>query len=151
MKKNTFIFRKAESKDLQAIGAIHRKHFGAIGETVQSAKQLFQPTNQNVSLYVATTAKGELVGYGQVIHGKRTYLSWGGIAPKFYGQGVGAFMLEKALRDIRAKGGKEVNLDTRNRFKHALAVYLRFDFDIIGTWIQSDGELMVRLRKKLHP
>lgn len=149
MKKSKFIFRPVENKDLPAISAIHFQHFKKIGETKSSGRGLFQPNNPNISLYVATTTKGQVVGYGQVIHGRRTYLSWGGISSKHYGQNIGAFMLGKALRDIRAKGGREVNLDTRNRFKHAIAIYLKFDFDIIGTWVQSDGELMVKLRKKL--
>ena len=91
----------------------------------------------------------KLVGYSFFCRqGKSLYWNWLAVLPEFEGAGVAEAMLNEVESWANREGLGTIILDSRNRFKKALVFYLKNGFDVIGTFLHSDGEVMIRLSKK---
>ena len=69
--------------------------------------------------------------------------------PEAEGTGAAQIMLHEVEQWANREGLNTIVLDSRNRFKRAIIFYLKNGFNIIGSFLHSDGELMIRLSKKI--
>ena len=136
--------RIAQASDLDDILDLHESSFREIGVRKESSRENFE---LNLSTTAVATEGSRVIGYLQwSITGKYTYMTWMAVAPQEQGKGAGKQLLSFAFSDLKKQGCSEVMLDSRNRFRSALGLYLKSGFDIVGTFLQEDGELMIRFR-----
>lgn len=137
--------RLATNQDLPAILNLHLNGFAEIGAEPASSERYFLSV-------LATTAIVEcdkkLVGYINWEQGAGYgYLCWMVVDPTHRGRGLGERLLDFAIDSCRESGCVGIGLDSRNRYKPAMTLYLKYGFDIIGTFLQTDDEIMIRFRK----
>ncbi len=142
--------RNACAKDLSGILRVHVEQFKAIGETARKARPAFDTAMKSKCLFVAEGDDGKTVGYASVaLRGKSAYLCWIAVNQRSQGNGLGAALLDHVRQWAIKNRVKHIELDSRNRFKKALMMYLRANYDIVGLWRHTDGELMLQLRLTL--
>lgn len=105
---------------------------------------------RSTSLAFVAMRGGKVVGFALASSpANDIYLSWFAVASSERGEGIGAGILDLLEKTAKKKKVRTITLDTRNRFKRANVLYVKRGYDIIGTWAQTDGETMIRFRKKL--
>jgi len=138
--------RSLTPKDIPAVNRIHFIAFAGIHETEKSASIYMH--DEKYGNCVAEIDE-KLVGYSFFCRqGKSLYWNWLAVLPEFEGAGVAEAMLNEVESWANREGLGTIILDSRNRFKKALVFYLKNGFDVIGTFLHSDGEVMIRLSKK---
>ena len=73
---------------------------------------------------------------------------------EFRRQGIGAYILESALRDFKEQGIREAWLEARVSNFPAIALYQRLDFSLVGLrlgYYQDTGEDALVMKKELLP
>jgi ribosomal protein S18 acetylase RimI-like enzyme len=87
---------------------------------------------------------------GTAIVNKQTgYFSWLAVDEKLRRKGTGSALCKIVEATLRKKKFKRISLDTRNQFKSALLMYLQNGYEIRGTFLHNDDDLMIRLSKKI--
>ncbi len=144
----TFQIASLEPSYLDHAAAIHVAAFSSIGVTAAGfEREVAAPGTINLA---AVDSDGKVLGYALLtMKSKSAYLSWFAVDPAAKRKGVGAALLKAGLDEARARGAQSVSLDSRNRFRDALHFYIDHGFDIVGTWLNTDGDLMIKLRKSL--
>ncbi len=124
--------------------ALHEQTFGCIGVKAEDFEVATIHPNRSL---VAISDDKRVLGYATyTCSAKGGYLGWYAVAEDFRNHGIGRALFDATAADLRSVGAKSVRLDTRNRFREALRFYLGLGFDIIGSWQQLDGELMISMR-----
>jgi predicted N-acetyltransferase YhbS len=138
--------RLATNYDIPEIEKIHLKHFAEIGEKDGSIQGIMERTDMLNLVAVAET--GEIVGYSLSSNiQKYSYLQWIGV--KYEKEGIGNSILQNYLKECKKMEINHVGITTRNRFKAAIIMYLKNDFEITGVYQGIDGDLMITIRKDL--
>ena len=92
----------------------------------------------------------QVVGYSiSRTRGKTMYWNWLGVASTHRRQGVAESLLTKLLERASEAQENIVELATRNRFSTALIFYISQGFQIVGTYINHDGDLMIKLMLRI--
>jgi len=142
------IIRAMKRDDWNAVSKIHEKIFSGIGESVASCGKLME--SSEYTWFVAESPKAKIIGYTACRpQGAYLYWSWLGVLPSLRCKGVGGHLLGAVERLARKEGYKAILGDSRNRYRDGLIFHLKQGFEIIGSFLQSDGELMIRIRKSL--
>lgn len=136
-----------EKQHLAQVGKIHAQSFCAIGQTVSDVAGF---ANEMSYTQVAVDEGGELLGY---IHGKlqgrNAYLGWFAVKKSSRRRGTGKRLLKKFTSWARQKEARYIVLDTRNRYRDAMIMYLKSGYEVFGTFQAENGDTMIRLRMKL--
>lgn len=138
--------QKATENHVLEIEQIHLASFASIGEK-KGDIALYLKRKENLA-YVALNEAGKVVGYLISFDYKTdNYLEWFGVDQTE--KGIAQKLLDHFLTDLRANNVKHVGLRSRNRFKEAMAFYLKNNFDITGVYLGIDQDLMINFRKTL--
>lgn len=141
--------KKTDPSQITKLAKMHASIFAEIGETAKSGREMLGEDRKNRCALVAETGS-DPVGYAVVYGGSETaYFAWLGVSPKARRKNAGTLLLKGVEAWSRKNKSKTVMLDTRNRYASAICFYLKNDYKIVGTWIGTDGDTMIRLRKKL--
>lgn len=140
---------KISATTLAAAAKLHAQTFKEIGESLKSGKEIVGDSDPNQHTIVALEGK-KVVGYAVAYGRSRTcYFGWLGVAKARRNRGL-AQALGKSIESwAKRNKSKSLMLDSRNRYKSAIRLYLRMGYDIVGTWENHDGEIMIRLRKDI--
>lgn len=83
---------------------------------------------------------------------KHRYYSWlGGVHPDHRRRGIGRELMRLQHDWCARHGYQRVQTRTRNRWRDMLILNLHFGFDIIGTCLDSHGDVKIILEKKILP
>lgn len=135
-----------EEKYLLQVEKLHIQTFKEIGQTKQDFQQLIK---REFPCLVAVNEKDKVIGYAiYIVREKMLYFSWMGVIPANQKQGVGEKLILAVIKNAKKNKVCEIELHSRNRFKGALRLYLKHGFNIEGTYLGSDGEMMIVMRKK---
>jgi ribosomal protein S18 acetylase RimI-like enzyme len=149
---NVSVFYKiinAGEKELKGAARLHGLLFKDIGETRMNVIEASQSLGAH-TLAVVRPNTGAVVGYLQgVKRGREAHLSWFGVRSNHRGRGLGELLLKKFETWARNMGLTSIGLTSRNRYKAAMRLYLKHGFDITGTSVGPDGDLLIHLRLKL--
>ena len=139
--------RGIHPNDTAEIKRIHLLAFEGVGETANTVSAILRDKKFG---NIVAEVDGRVVGYS-FFHqqGKSLYLNWIAVLPEAEGTGASQIMLQEVEQWANREGLNTIVLDSRNRFKRAITFYLKNGFDIIGSFLHSDGELMIRLSKKI--
>lgn len=133
--------------DILEIVELHAAIFSEIGMTIENSMPLFESAAGKIAII---KEEGDIIAYAHwEEHQSYAYLSWIGVSPLHRHKGHAKALLNFVINSCRKADCAAIGLDSRNRFKSAMGLYLKNDFDIIGTFLQTDGELMIRFRKSL--
>lgn len=152
MKPLKFFVRARIDRDDAETARLHAAVFSDIGETVESAKmQLNDPKSAWFVAVAEQNGKETVIGYAACREhsAKVLYWSWFGVLPEWRRHGAGKELLREIMKFAKANQFEQILCDTRNRFKNALVLYLQHGFEIIGTYLGPDGDLMIRLRSTI--
>ncbi len=144
--------RTIRKEDWEALSFIHESAFKEIGETRESIlTQFADPQFQWFIADKGTPDRVEVVGYtGFRVQDSFLYWSWLAVTPHNRGAGIGEALFQKVKEFTLSQGIKSMHGDTRNRYREGLVFHLRHGFDVIGTYLDSDGELMIKIRAELR-
>lgn len=97
--------------------------------------------------YVAVD-NNSVVGFASanIAHG---FFYWLAVSPKHRRKGIGQSLVTKIEQDFKKKKTKTISLESRNRYKPAIMMYLKNGYDIKGSFVEPAGDLLIRLSKKL--
>jgi predicted GNAT superfamily acetyltransferase len=92
----------------------------------------------------------KLVGYKiGYLRKERHYYSWiGGVHPDYRGKGIARALMQLQHDFCREQAYLTVRTHTKNTWRQMLILNLRYDFDIIGTLTDEQGEPKLILEKK---
>lgn len=145
------IIRPATEADIPLILKIHVEAFQEIGFTAKKRISIQEMLKQSLSSTAVLTLGGSTVAGYYVFRksGSGVYLNWFAVLRKYQGHNYGEHLLNDLEVQARKLKAKHITLDTRNRFKSAMFTYLRKGYEIVGTWVQLDGDIMISMRKSL--
>lgn len=132
---------------LEATAALHELIFAEIGATAASFRAVAERAGTEVWVAIEND---RVIGYSVLWKGpKYFYWNWLGVLPDFQKKGAGTALMKKVLERAASEGCQTIELDSRNRFVDALRFYLKFGFQIVGTYLHDDGELMIKMKWRL--
>jgi ribosomal protein S18 acetylase RimI-like enzyme len=102
----------------------------------------------NVYSTIVAIENNKVIGTAIVNH-QTGYFGWLAVDKKHQNKGTGSKLCRSIEAILKKKKIKQISLDTRNQFKSALIMYLKNGYEIKGTFLHHDGELMIRLNKNL--
>ncbi len=135
-----------DKSTFKKLAKLHHQAFKSIGQNEKDFQAFL--TTKEETLLVAMQAK-ELLGY--ILFATKEnelYLQWLAVKKRSQNGGVAKKLISKAELFAKRMKMTSVMLDTRNRFRPAICLYLKMNYKIIGTWT-NNSDLMVRLRKIL--
>jgi ribosomal protein S18 acetylase RimI-like enzyme len=136
-------------KFARAAAGLHFRAFREIGMSAKQAKSDFEKLPPTAFALVAVYRE-EVLGYATAgKNGRDLYLGWFAVNAQTRRRGVGRALLKELEKRAKKQKIKTITLDTRNRFRPANIFYLKNGFAIVGTWLNADGETMIRFRKNL--
>jgi|GEM_PF-5116520 len=148
--KDRITIRPAEQKDWASIASIHAQCFSCIGQTKEDIIAVLKTESSAYFFIVAEMGKN-VQGYAIAsTGGRQAYFSWMGVLRSAEKRGIGSKLISEIEKWSSEKHCASITLDSRNRFKKAVRLYLSNEYDISGTWIGSDEELMIRMKKPLR-
>jgi ribosomal protein S18 acetylase RimI-like enzyme len=143
------IRRYAES-DLRDVARIHLSSFSSIG-IKRGEFRTSATKNLPGKCLVAVSPSKEILGY--VIWTERKdgtlYCNWIAVAKAHSRRGIARALMSALQRLARRTGHKRLEIDTRNRFRAALAFYIEIGFDVVEVWRAPDRDLMIKMRRTL--
>ena len=155
---NVFRIRRAVTADagfvlacLEAAFAPYRESYtpGAFRDTVPSREGV-EDRMERMSVLVATTAAGEIVGtLAYAATGTEGHLRGMAVLPAFLGHGVAAQLLSSAERDLREAGCTHVTLDTTLPLQRAIRFYRNHGYAPTGAASDFYGMPLFEYRKDL--
>lgn len=90
---------------------------------------------------------GFKIGYGQ---DSELFYSWtGGVHPNFRKRGIAEALMQKQHEWCRKKNYKVIETRTRNKFPEMINLNLKHQFQIVGTFTDTDKEPKIILRKTI--
>ena len=133
---------------IEAISNLHHKIFTEID---QLPSDLVTHLNETDVECWAMTKDAHVVAYCTIRKRSSStwYLTWTGVAIDCRKQGLGKQILSSIIALAAKSGVQYLELDSRNRYKEAICLYLASGFDIVGTRLGSDQDVMVALRLRL--
>ena len=140
-------FREYQSQDFEVLAALHVQVFGDVGETRKAFVALVED-----SRYLFWVAEDSEKPVGYIIyscHGTSVYLNWIAVQSTARKKGIAHQLLAQMEAWAQVHKFETLTLESRNQFKDAMIFYLRNGFEIRGTFLHSDGALMVRFLKSL--
>ena len=130
-------------KHAAEIEKIHLAHFSCIGEKKGCIKDYTQ--SEDMIGYVAMSGV-KVVGYMFFEHtGDSSFLVWFGVSEGI--EGVSQKLVDTYSNFLKKNKIKTSFLVTRNRFKKGISFYLKNGYDINGTSLASNGDLLIQLKK----
>lgn len=130
--------------ELSATAALHEATFKEIGATESGFRRTSEIGGSEI--WVALE-ENLVVGYSVIqMRPRGLYWNWFGVLPERRNAGVGTALLNKIMERAANEGAQVIELDSRNRYVDALRFYLKHGFQIVGTYLQDDGELMIKLK-----
>lgn len=132
--------------DLTEVEKIHLNYYQDIGQRQGDIVEYFNGPNRLILL--VKTDEGEVVAYLIALNeGGQSFAEWIGV--KYENQKIGTRLVEFYIDYCKKNNMKYIKATTRNRFKKALIGYIKYGFEIYGTYQGFDGDLMIQLRKIL--
>jgi N-acetylglutamate synthase-like GNAT family acetyltransferase len=136
--KQSFAIRKATHEDCTAVlecllaaFAPYRKSYTpeAFSDTVVTA-DAFRRRLSEMSVYVATSSSGEVVGTiaYKILQGGKGYLRGMAVLPQWHGTGLSVSLLESVEDKLRKAGCKTITLDTTEPLTRAIRFYEKNGF-----------------------
>jgi ribosomal protein S18 acetylase RimI-like enzyme len=128
------------------LAKLHHQAFKDIGQNEKDFHAFLSTKEETLLVAMQGTV---LLGY--ILFAEKEdelYLQWLAVKKPFQKTGIAKKLISKAELYAKSKKLKSVMLDTRNRFRSAICLYLNMNYKIIGTWTNSN-DLMIRLRKVL--
>jgi|GEM_PF-2816606 len=115
------IIRLAIPSDLPAVQKLHLGAFKEIGESENS---ISISKEENQYLFVALDSLDEVIGYATLSSFNQHYFYCGWLAVKAEKRsaGVSGLLLSYLLDQVKAKVGKTLMVDSRNRFRGKRAI-----------------------------
>jgi ribosomal protein S18 acetylase RimI-like enzyme len=104
--------------------------------------------SSNVYSTLVAIENNKVIGTAIVNH-QTGYFGWLAVDKKYQNKGTGSKLCKRIEAILKKKKIKQITLDTRNQFKSALIMYLKNGYEINGTFLHHDGELMIRMSKKI--
>ena len=127
--------------------ALHGVAFKDVGETPRKFLSLLKTKRQ---VFCAVDSSGKVIGYAAgVVSLSGIYLNWIAVKKSARNQGVGFRLMNELEEEGRKSGAAFATLDSRNRFKEAIKLYLDCGYKIFGCQLAPDGELLIRMNKEL--
>jgi predicted GNAT superfamily acetyltransferase len=97
--------------------------------------------------YVDQRPVGFKIGYGQ---DPELFYSWtGGVLPQFRKMGIANTLMVKQHEWCKQNGYSIIETRTRNKFPEMIALNMKFNFQIVGTFTDTDKSPKIILRKAL--
>lgn len=108
-------------------------------------------TAADLLILIAQTPEGKpagfKIGYRQDPH---TFYSWlGGVLPKYRSRGIAAALMEYQHEWAKKLGYRRIQTKTMNRWRSMLVLNIKSGFDVIGTYLGTDGTVRIILEKHL--
>lgn len=143
--------RPAERSEFAEIALLHSTVFSEIGETLDSFLSHAESPGVEILIAAMEEVPFKICGYATLSRrsGAVAYFNWFGVVLDQRGKGAGSSLLKAVMERCKVLGVTEAQLDTRNRFKSAIRLNLKFNFEIIGTYLGSDRDLMIKMRGDL--
>jgi GNAT superfamily N-acetyltransferase len=135
-----------EDEVLIELSRLHEKIFRSPAqEMVEEMK------NQQALFILVAMDDGKAVGYkiGYPRKARRFYSWLGGVDPDYRKLGIASTLMRLQHDWCKQQGFITIRTHTKNKWREMLILNLRHDFDIIGTWTDSQGEPKIILEKKL--
>ena len=136
------------SETLSSVVALYEKTFEAAGDKIR--KTLL--TKEDSITIVASDAPhqeivGFKVGYPQKDH---RFYSWlGGVHPTYRRQGIGSELMRQQHDYCQRAGFHTIRTKTTNQWRAMLLLNIRHRFDVIGTYVDEQGDVKIILEKRL--
>jgi ribosomal protein S18 acetylase RimI-like enzyme len=132
---------------IRQAAALHGEAFKGVGETPQKFLSFIKMKRV---AFCAIDTPGKVIGYiAGVISLSGIYLNWITVKKSARNKGVGLRLMKALEAEGKKSGAAFATLDTRNRFKEAIKLYLDCGYNIFGCQLGSDGELQIRMNKKI--
>lgn len=140
------IVREAKLEDAKEIESIHLKYYSEIGQISGVIETNFY---RDSCIFLAAVAEdGEVVGYLIAsVSETSSYAEWIGV--KYEDLRIGSALGQHYFDECKKRNIRLVSVTTRNRFQKALINYIKQGFEIYGTYLALDGDVMIQLRKHL--
>lgn len=134
-----------------------------LDQVVDLAKSIFGPrteerfmdeiAHQRGFTLVVALVDDKVIGFKAGYQERRTrYYSWlGAVHPDHRRRGIGREMMRLQHEWCAKHGYQRVQTRTKNRWRDMLILNLHFGFDIIGTSLDTHGDVKVLLEKKILP
>ncbi len=138
---------KLNDQQIKQLHKINHFHFSKIGF---GRSGLTEALKNKLYEGFGLCQNNEVVGYA-LYSVKRDVLilNWMAVSEQVKMQGIGKTIIGQVVQFAKSKKLKAIELDSRNIFKPAMRLYLRTGFDVIGTYLASEKELMIKFRREL--
>jgi len=151
MFENAIDFNKHYYKDLWLI---YRNIFKVDNKELQETKERLSKkrlTDKNNILLLLAYYKNEIAGFKIGYEEKdRVFYSWlGGVKKKYRKKNIASDLMNKQHKWCRTKGYLMVRTETKNIYREMLVLNIKNGFDIIDTFLNTNGEIKIILEKKL--
>ncbi|MFD1206182.1 GNAT family N-acetyltransferase [Sporosarcina contaminans] len=102
-------------------------------------------------LVIAAIDSGKVVGYkiGYEQSPGRYYSWYGAVQEKYRGKGIASKLMKKQHQLIAEAGYSMIETKTRNKWKEMLILNIQHGFDIVDTFVDSDGIHRITMEKTL--
>lgn len=102
-------------------------------------------------LVIAAIDSGKVVGYkiGYEQSPRRYYSWYGAVQEKYRGKGIASKLMKKQHQLIAEAGYSMIETKTRNKWKEMLILNIQHGFDIVDTFVDSDGIHRITMEKTL--
>jgi len=134
--------------DAQILDGITKLHNTIFNDADKLIKQMKSKPNLivNVALDGAIVI-GYKIGYSLT---DTKFYSWlGGVDTTYRNLGVAAKLMEEQHRYLKANGYQLIQTKTMNRWRNMLILNIKSGFDIVGTYIDDNGETKIIMEKEL--
>ena len=134
--------------DAQILDGITKLHNTIFNDADKLIKQMKSKPNLivNVALDGAIVI-GYKIGYSLT---DTKFYSWlGGVDTTYRNLGVAAKLMEEQHRYLKANGYQLIQTKTMNRWRNMLILNIKSGFDIVGTYIDENGETKIIMEKEL--
>ncbi len=139
----------AKLSDLQQIRKLHLACFSKIGQTSRDVHRHSLLNGPASFCWVARNGRN-VVGYVIAIRNRNSaYINWLGVNQKHRRNSIGSSLVKTAETWAKRNRLRDISLDSRNRYREAIYLYLRQGYSICGVWTGTDGDLMIKIRKRL--
>lgn len=146
--KTQFAIRLATKQELERIADIHVECFSEIGETRESfLAYVSRPDVQTRAAFDGDRVAGYTAS--TLARGSSLYLAWFGVTKSARKQGAGKALYAQLKALAVQERVPAIELVSRNRFRDAMHFYVNHGFDLYGTFVGMDKDIMLQLRATL--
>ena len=139
------------------VAEFHEALFKEIGESQQTFNDHLQRSDTELIIekellnVQSDSEEGALLGYALIkILKDEIEIGWLGVIHDKRRCGIGSRLIQKIINRFQGNGKIRALCFSRNRYKSAMRLYLKHEFNITGTFKGMDGDLMIKFERQLN-